>query len=112
MARFYLDENIDLSLCQLLIDYGHDVLTVLDASRSSDSDDAVLAFAIEDERIVVTHNRRHFKRLHKTHEGRHCGIVICTYDPDLDALALHIHEAITANEPVAGKMIRVVRSNP
>lgn len=112
MARLYLDENIDTSLCLPLIEYGHDVITVLDAGNSGDSDEAILKYAIENTRAVVTHNRRHFMRLHKAHEEIHCGIVICTYDPDLVMLALHIHEALDTNEPIENKLIRVTRTNP
>jgi hypothetical protein len=112
MAKLYLDENVDAELCDLLIAYGHDVVSVFKAGKSGDSDEAVMTFASNENRAVVTHNRRHFLRLHKTHAMDHSGIIVCTYDPDLNALALHIHEAVTQHEPLAGKLIRVIRTNP
>ena len=52
---------------EILRALGHDVLTTHDAGRSNQSikDDAVLRFAIETHRCVLTINRKDFQRLHR-----------------------------------------------
>jgi hypothetical protein len=81
---------------------------VHELGREGDPDEHVLVFAISDDRAVTTHNRRHFKRLH-ARISDHSGIIICTFDPDTAGLAQRIHQAIIANEPLHGKLIRVHR---
>ena len=63
---------------------GHDVLTSLDAGEANSAvpDPEVLAFAVEEGRILLTHNRLHFLRLHRHWAAGHAGIVLCTFDPD------------------------------
>jgi hypothetical protein len=68
----------------------------------------VLAFAVSDNRAVVTLNRQDFIRWHKATPG-HSGIIICTNDLDRYRMATRINEAIAASEPLSGKLIRVVR---
>ena len=52
---------------------------------------AVLAFATAGGRAVVTFNRRHFIRLHT--EGHiDAGILVCTRDDNVGALAERIHD--------------------
>jgi hypothetical protein len=53
---------------------GNDVLTVLEAGKAeqSISDEDVLAFAIEQDRLVLTMNRRHFIRL-RNERPQHVG---------------------------------------
>jgi hypothetical protein len=71
-------------------------------------DTDVLAFAMMEQRIVVTLNRRHFIRLHHTTPA-HAGIVVCTFDPDFVALAQRIHAALEAQPQMAGQLVRVNR---
>ncbi len=83
MTRFYSDENFPLPVVEMLRQLGHDVLTIFEAGKGNQRypDDAILTDATLDERIVLTVNRKDFKRLHN--EGiQHSGIVLCTYDPD------------------------------
>ena len=68
----------------------------------------VLAFAVAEQRIVVTLNRRHFIRLHST-MPEHAGIVVCTFDPDFAALTQRIHTALEAQPQMVGQLIRVNR---
>jgi Domain of unknown function (DUF5615) len=96
---------------QTLRDLGHDVLTVQEAGRRGSSDHQVLADATADSRAVLTHNHRHYKRLHATQA--HAGIVSCTRDKaDLPGLAQRIHNAITALPDLANQFIRIIRPNP
>ncbi|HXB68895.1 MAG TPA: DUF5615 family PIN-like protein [Candidatus Acidoferrales bacterium] len=67
MAHFYTNENIPVQVVTELRRLGHDVITSLDAGRANSAvpDAEVLAFAAADGRILLTHNRRHFLRLHQ-----------------------------------------------
>jgi len=82
MARLSADENFPLPVVLTLRQLGHDVWTIQEAGMANQSidDAAVLAFAHNDSRAVLTINRRHFVRLH--HLGlKHSDILVCTFDP-------------------------------
>src|SRR5260370_41990270 len=110
MTPLFADENVRLPLVKALRNLGHDVITAQEDGRANQSipDPEVLAHATRLCRAVLTNNRRDYHRLHKTAPG-HAGIVTYTLDPDIPALALRIHKAITDNEPLAGKLGKVVR---
>lgn len=110
MARLYADEQFPRQVSELLMAMGHDVLTVQTAGNANlgISDEAVLAFAISDNRAVLTLNRQDFIRLHRAN-SEHAGIVVSTNDPDRAQMATRISQAITAEEPLYGKLVRVVR---
>ena len=57
---------------------------------------------------MKTSNRRHFIRLHYT-TPEHAGIVVCTVDPDFEALAHRIHKALEAIQHMAGQLVHVNR---
>ena len=60
---------------------------------------------------MLTHNDRHYKRLHASQA--HAGIVSCTRDKDdLLGLAQRIHAAITVAGSLTSQFIRVIRPNP
>ena len=71
-------------------------------------DEAVLAFAISQERAVLTINRDDFIRLHRL-DPNHFGIVVCTNNRNWEQFAFRIDETVTREEPLPGKLIRVVR---
>ncbi len=111
MARFYADEDLPAPVVQMLRDLGHEVLTVQEAGRRGTSDPQVLADAAADSRAVLTHNHRHYKRLHVAQS--HAGIVSCTRDKDdLPGLAQRIHDAVTPIPSLANQLIRIIRPNP
>lgn len=89
MARFYTNENIAAQVVEELRKLGHDVQTSLDAGNANRAtpDQEVLRFAAGQNRILLTHNRRHFLQIHSRRESPHSGIVLCTFDPDSSALA-------------------------
>jgi predicted nuclease of predicted toxin-antitoxin system len=76
VARLYTDENFSLPVVELLRVFGHDVLTARETGNANLQipDEAVLAFAIANERAVVTRNRRYFIRLHPLNSN-HAGII-------------------------------------
>ena len=89
---------------------GHDVLTVQEAGKANLKipDEEVLAFAVNDERAVLTLNRDDFFRLHRL-QPDHCGIIACKDDVDRERMARRINEAIASEETLRGKVIRVNR---
>lgn len=110
MADLYSNENFPLPVVAELRRLGHDVLTIQETGHAGrgTSDQDVLAFARERDRVVLTQNRRHFVRLH-AEQPDHPGIIVCSFDPDFDALAQRIHAAISATPDLRGKLLRVNR---
>ncbi|NEQ71193.1 MAG: hypothetical protein F6K21_38070 [Symploca sp. SIO2D2] len=110
MARFYTDEQFPFPVVELLRNLGHDVLTAQEAGNANQGipDEAVLAFAISQERAVLTINRDDFIRLHRLNSN-HFGIVACTNNRNWEQFAARINEIITQEEPLLRKLIRVVR---
>jgi hypothetical protein len=110
MARCYADENFPLPVVEVLRHFGHEILTTAESGRAGQAipDADVLAFAVAEQRVVLTLNRRHFIRLHQT-TPEHAGIVVCTVDPDFAALAQRIHTALEVHPQMAGQLIRVNR---
>jgi len=110
MASFYADEQFPFPVVELLRTFGHDVLTVQDAGKAERGipDDEVLAFAISQERSILTIDRDDFIRLHRRNSN-HFGIIVCTNNRNWEQFAARINEAVTAEENLQGKLIRVVR---
>ena len=108
MARLYADEQFPRPVVEYLRNLGHDVLTVQAAGNSGKSDPEVLAFAIADNRAVLTQNRRDFVKLHRS-QPNHAGMIICSDDQNFARLAERTHAAIAIEESLPGKLIRVMR---
>lgn len=110
MALLYADEGFPKVVTELLRQLGHDVLTVQEAGQANQRvpDDQVLVFATVQGRAVLTVNRDDFIRLHRL-SSDHAGIIVCTEDLDRQRLATRIHETITAEESLGGKLMRVNR---
>lgn len=110
MAYFYSDENFPRPVIEFLRAMGHDVLTAQEAGNANLGipDPEVLAFAASNDRAVLTRNRRHFIRLH-IQQSDHAGIVVCTQDQNFERLASRINEAVSGEESLRGKLIRVNR---
>ncbi|MFN5729815.1 MAG: DUF5615 family PIN-like protein, partial [Pseudanabaena sp.] len=77
MASFYADEQFPVQVTELLRNLGHDVLTVQEAGNANQQipDDQVLAFAVCQERSILTINRIDFIRLHRRND-EHFGLVV------------------------------------
>ena len=113
MARLYTNENFRRRIVEILRELGHDVLTSFEAENVNLSipDNKVLDFAHENNRIVLTFNRKDFIRLHNQNP-MHSGIIVCTEDKDNMALAQRIHdEIVLLKGDTDNQLIRVNRPN-
>ena len=111
-TRLYANENFPLPVVEALRKLGHDVLTTRDANQDNQRmpDEDVLAFAVQDGRAILTFNRKHFIRLH-SRQPNHNGMVVCTFDPDFDAQAQRIHDAVNDLDTLNGQLVRVNRAS-
>lgn len=89
----YADEDFPLPAVEGLRLLGHDVLTAQDDGRAGAPDPDVLARAHALGRVVLSHNRRDFERLHRQ-GADHSGILTATHDADHPALAARINDAL------------------
>jgi hypothetical protein len=89
---------------------GHDVLTSLEAGKANQriADDEVLAFATSLGRALLTLNRRHFGRLHRS-GALHAGIVCCTADTDFSRQARRIDDEVRKHSSLAGQLLNVYK---
>jgi hypothetical protein len=95
----YADEDFSYPVVEELRRLGHDVLTVQEDGIRGTPDPGVLARAHLLGRAVLTHNRRHFERLH-LQGAPHSGILSATRDPHNDvALARRIDAALAGRQP-------------
>ena len=110
MARLYSNENFPLQAVEELRRLGHDVLTIQETGRANQSlsDEAVLKFATDESRAVLTLNRHHFVRLHQT-GAAHAGIIVCTFDSDFTRQARRIHEVLASQPSLHGQLLKVNR---
>jgi predicted nuclease of predicted toxin-antitoxin system len=114
MARLYANENFPADVVTHLRALGHDVLTTHDSGKSNRGieDEAVLRFAVEQDRCVVTINRRDFIRLHQGTPD-HAGIIVCTENRNYADFAKRIDTALNeSGADLKGKLLRVVRGDP
>jgi Domain of unknown function (DUF5615) len=63
---------------------------------------------IENDRAVITLNRKDFFKLHRL-DREHGGIITCTDDRDRERLANNIHNAVQGLESLSGLEIRVCK---
>jgi Domain of unknown function (DUF5615) len=97
VARFYLDHDVSLRLALLLRAAGHDTTTAQEAGLSHASDDAQLLAAAQQQRILVTHNRKDYVLLHDawrrwpvawgTLAPPHAGILVLDHRPERELAA-------------------------
>ncbi|WP_179198334.1 DUF5615 family PIN-like protein [Nostoc sp. T09] len=113
MTKFYANENFPLDLIQELRQLGYDVLTSYEAGQANQSisDEEVLNFAHEQQRVVITLNREDFISLHKQGQ-QHSGIIICKEDRDYKRQSETISEFLIQNtQPLRCRLIRIKKQN-
>src|SRR5437868_2424221 len=92
--QLYADEDFPYPVVEELRRPGHDVLTA-----QEDGHQQAPARPHTVGRAVITHNRRHFERLH-LRGAVHSGILTATHDPNHDVvLAVRIDAAIASLTP-------------
>src|SRR5262245_65446914 len=94
----YADEDFPLPVVEELRRRGHDVLTAQEDGRTTTPDPDVLARAHALGRAILTHNRRHYERLHRQGTA-HSRILAATQDPNLRALAARIDARLAGVSP-------------
>ncbi len=75
MIKFYSNENFPMDIVRELRRLGYDVLTSYDAGQANQGipDEDVLAFATQQDRVVITLNREDFiARTCQTQSTSHC----------------------------------------
>ena len=84
MLKLYANENFPLETVRVLWNLGYDISTTHERGKSNLSipDEDVLAFAIAENRAILTVNRKDFMRLHRQNPI-HSGIIVCTKNDDL-----------------------------
>ena len=82
MAGFpiiYLNENIEYPVKKLLEAAGFSVVHTLDADNGGKNDEHQLTFAARKKWVMVTHNRKDFRQIHKrwvASKKVHSGIIV------------------------------------
>jgi Domain of unknown function (DUF5615) len=110
MLKLYADEQFPHPVVKRLIIKGYDILTVREAGKANQRipNEDVLAFAISQERAVITQNRRDFIALHNQSLA-HAGIVACSKNLDWDSFTEEINRILLGKESIAGELVRVNR---
>jgi hypothetical protein len=110
VAQLYSNEKFPLPVVMALRQLGHEVLTSFESGKANQAipDADVLTFATSQNRVLLTLNRKHFIGLHNKNSD-HAGIVVCTFDPDSNALAARIHDALAKQPQMVGQLIRINR---
>lgn len=91
--RVYLDEDVDVLLAMLLTSHGLDCRTTVAAGNRRRSDEEQLEFALQESRIIITHNRDDFDSLavaRWSQQRDHAGIVLAVRRADPYDLLRHL----------------------
>lgn len=97
--QLYADEDFPYAVVEELRRLSHDVVTAQEDGRRATPDPALLARAHALGRAMLTHNRRHFERLHWL-GAPHSGILSASQDPhDHIGLANRIDAALAGKVP-------------
>ena len=111
MEKLYANENFPRPVVLELRRLSYDVLTSQEAGRSDKkvSDAAVFVYAIAEQRIIITVNRKDFIKIHRENP-EHFGIIVCTENPNIEVFAQCINKILTENQgDCAGKLLRVYK---
>ena len=79
--RLYLNEHLSPRLAEQLRQYGFDVTSTFESGMGEADDDEQLAWAVSEQRVIVTFNHKDFAVRHERYitKGKaHWGIVLST----------------------------------
>ncbi|WP_254566462.1 DUF5615 family PIN-like protein [Oscillatoria sp. HE19RPO] len=101
--RLYLDEDVNVLVADLLKVKGFDVITARDAGTLHSSDPEQLAYAVSQQRVLLTHNRVDFEELAQAYfssEQIHYGMIFAVRrpPPQIVQRLLVILNEVTADE--------------
>lgn len=101
--ELYLDEDVSALLLKRLRSRGFIATSALEAGLLGSSDEIQLAYAISQQRTLISHNRIHFEALANAYfaDGRkHYGIIIAVRRPpqELFGRLLTVLDKIAADE--------------
>lgn len=80
-AALYFDEDVSVIVAKILRNRGFDVVCAQEVGMLKAPDEAQLDYAVQERRIFVTHNKKHFIEWHNHYirQGkRHYGIILAT----------------------------------
>jgi predicted nuclease of predicted toxin-antitoxin system len=102
-TKLYLDEDVDVLLANLVRARGFEVITTVEASQRGKTDVEQMAFAVSQQRALLTHNRADFEQIAQEYFAAgetHFGILIAVRRPtyEMARRVLVILNAITADE--------------
>jgi len=98
----YLDQDVNINLAVRLRRHGYDVVTTREVGNIGNPDEQQLEYATNNSRAILTHNRKHFRRLHRDWKssGQHHGGIIVSVHLSLDELErrmLNLLRRVSAN---------------
>ena len=101
--KLHLNEHISWRIAEQLRKLGFDVTSTLELGMVDEDDDVQLAFAVSQQRAVVSINHKHFAPLHDQYaaEGKeHWGIILSTEEavPVLRRRLLRLLNTVSADE--------------
>jgi hypothetical protein len=100
--RFFLDEDVDVSVCTILQALGHDCWTTEQARRLGALDDDQSVYADDKEAVFITHDVEATAR--RKHHTFGCHVRLACSEPDGRALLVrwleHLEEMLTRHRPV------------
>ena len=82
--KLHLNEHLSPRLAVLLRKQGYDVTSSQESGLLTESDSEQLAFAVSEQRAILTFNVKHFMPLHKQYMSankEHSGIIFSTREP-------------------------------
>jgi predicted nuclease of predicted toxin-antitoxin system len=111
VARVMADEDFPRPVAKMLREYGHDSITAseLQLANKETPDSQILATATQLGRVVLTHNRQDYIRLHQSGTP-HSGIDVCRHDVDQNRLAKNLDLALSACADMTNTLVRVYRN--
>lgn len=112
MIDLYSNENFPIEMVNHLRELGYDVLTSYEAGQANQGipDDAVLAYATQQNRAIITLNREDFIQLHRSGKT-HCGMIICKDDRDYKSQIKFLNQTIGSLDFLTNRLIRVKKQN-
>ncbi len=112
MVAFYSNENFPIDMVTILRELGHNVLTSYEAGQANQGipDEAVLAYATQNSRVIITLNREDFIHLHRSKKP-HSGIIICKDDRDYTGQIATLHGYLQKQAQLRDRLIRVQKQN-